>query len=108
MRRPDDPQGGRSVGNVNTGGAVATVAGVAGPVCGETSGDRCDRISNETAHRPLLDPSAHRLRGGRHVDGDGMRLSEPPDSILSYLIGGATGVANVSSERRRSVPESSS
>ena len=62
-----------AVGNANTGRAVA--AGVGGLWLGRlrrgTGGDRCNRISDNAAHRTVSDTSADRCRRDRDGDGEG-------------------------------------
>ena len=61
-----------AVDNVDTGRAVAAVAG-----CGwagyrrGTCRDRRNRLNDDTAYRPIFDPSSGRYRRGGHGDGEG-------------------------------------
>ena len=71
-RRPDDPQGGRSGGQRGhrKGGRLGGRLRL-GRLRRGTGRDRRNRIIDDTAHRPVLDPGAHRHRGGGYVDGEG-------------------------------------
>ena len=60
-----------AVGNVNTGKSGRLGGRLwLGRLRRGTGRDRRNRIIDDTAHRPVSDPSAHRHRRGGHVDGE--------------------------------------
>ena len=71
-RRPDDPQGGRS-GGQREHGKSGRLGGRLwlGRLRRGTGRDRRHRIIDNTAHRPVSDPGAHRHRCGGYGDGEG-------------------------------------
>ena len=71
-RRPDDPPGGRS--GEQREHQESSLRGCRlwlGRLRRRTSGDWCHRVIDDTAHRPLPDPSAYRDCCGGYVDGEG-------------------------------------